>query len=46
MKEFGESGNPVSIDSKISATSYFQSHMHFDDSEEIIADSDLEDGEL
>ena len=33
-------------DSKISETSYFQSHMHFDDSAEIIADSDLEDGEL
>ena len=28
------------------AKSNFQSHMHFDDSEESIADSDLEDGEL
>ena len=26
--------------------SYFQSHMHFDDSAESTADSDLEDGEL
>ena len=35
-----------SPDSKISETSYFQSQMHFDDSLENIADSDLEDGEL
>ena len=33
-------------DSKISETSYVQSQMHFDDSVERIADSDLEDGEL
>ena len=46
VKEFGEFGNPVSIDSKFSETSYFQSHMHFDDSQESIADSDREDGEL
>ena len=46
MKEFGEFGNPISNDSENSETSYFQSHMHFDDSAESIADSDLEDGEL
>ena len=46
VKEFGEFGNPVSIDSKFSEASIFQSHMHFDDSVESIADSDLEDGEL
>ena len=46
MKEFGEFGSPASIDSKFSETSYFQSHMHFDDSAESTADSDLEDGEL
>ena len=33
-------------DSKLSETSYIQSQMHFDDSVESIADSDLEDGEL
>ena len=33
-------------DSELSETSYFQSQMHFDDSVESIADSDLEDGEL
>ena len=33
-------------DSKQSETSYIQSQMHFDDSAECIADSDLEDGEL
>ena len=30
----------------MSETSYFQSQMHFDDSAESIADSDLGDGEL
>ena len=35
-----------SPDSKISEASYFQSQMHFDDSVESIADSDLEDREL
>ena len=30
----------------MSATSYFQSHMHFDASAESIADPDLKDGEL
>ena len=33
-------------DSKLSQTSHFQSQMHFDDSVESTADSDLEDGEL
>ena len=33
-------------DSKLSETSYIQSQMHFDDSVESIADSDLEDGGL
>ena len=36
----------LSIDSEISETSYFQQHMHFDDSVESIADHDLDDGEL
>ena len=49
-REFGESrtvGCSHSLpNSKISETSYFQSQMHFDDSVESIADSDLEDGEL
>ena len=46
--EIGTHGFPdyLSIYSKITETSYFQSHMHFDDSAENIADSDLEDGEL
>ena len=46
MKEFGEIGTAGLLDSKISETSYFQSHMHFDDSAESVADSDLEDGEF
>ena len=33
-------------DSQKSETSHFQSHMHFDDSAESTADSDLRDGEL
>ena len=46
VKEFGEVGTACLPDSKISKTSYFQPHMHFDDSVESIADSDLEHGEL
>ena len=46
VKEFGEIGTHSLPDSKISGTSCFQSQMHFDDSVESIADSDLEDGEL
>ena len=46
VNEFGSFGNPASKDSKLSATSYFQSHVHTDDSAESVADSDLEDGEL
>ena len=42
-RETGTAGVP---DSKISETSYFQSQMHFEDSVESLADSDLEDGEL
>ena len=45
LKEFGAIGTHGLPDSEISETSYFQSHMHFDDSAESIADSDLEDGE-
>ena len=45
MEEFGEIGTAGVPDSEISETSYFQSQMHFDDSVEGIADSDLEDGE-
>ena len=46
MKEFGEIGTAGLSGSKKSETSYFQSQMHFDDSVESTADSDLEDGEL
>ena len=46
VKECGEIGTHGLPDSKISETSYFRSQMHFDDSAESIADSDLEDGEL
>ena len=46
MKTFGEIGTPDSPDSEISETSHFQSQMHYDDSVESIAASDLEDGEL
>ena len=46
VKEFREIGTPGLPDSKISETCYFQSQMHFDDSVESIADSDLEDGKL
>ena len=46
MREFGEFGTADLPDSKISETSYFRSLMHFDNSVESIADSDLEDGEL
>ena len=45
VKEFGEVGTH-SLQDYLSKMSYFhQSHMHFDDSAESIADSDLEDGE-
>ena len=46
MEEFREIGTAGVPDSKISEMSHFQSQMHFDDSVESIADSDLEDGEL
>ena len=46
VEEFGEIGTHGVPDSKQSGTSHFQSQMHFDDSVESIADSDLEDGEL
>ena len=41
--EIGTAGVP---DSTLSETSYIQSQMHFDDSVESIAGSNLEDGEL
>ena len=41
-----EIGTAGLADSRISETSYVRSQMHFDDSVESIADSDLEDGEL
>ena len=44
VKEIGEIGTHSLPDSKKSETSSSQSHMHFDDSVESIADSDLEDG--
>ena len=43
LAEFRTAGLPGS---HLSETSYFQLHIHFDDSAENIADSDLEDGEL
>ena len=46
MTGSGEIGTHALLDSQISETSHFQSHMHFDDSAESIADSDLQDGEL
>ena len=51
VKDFGEIGTHglpdySSIDSKLPETSCIQSHMHFDDSVESMADSDHEDGEL
>ena len=46
VKEFGETGTVGLPDCELSETSYFQSHMHFDDPAQSIADSDLEDGEL
>ena len=46
VEEFREIETAGLPDSKISETSYFQSQMHFDDSVECNADSDLEDGEL
>ena len=50
VKQFGEiatAGCSHSLpDSRTSETSYFQSQMHFDDSVENIADSDVEDEEF
>ena len=46
VEEFSETGTAGLRDIKIPETSYFQSQMHFDDSVESIADSDLEYGEL
>ena len=46
VEELGEIGADVLPDCKISETSCFQSQMHFDDSVESTADSELDDGEL
>ena len=46
MEEFAEIRTAGVPDSKLPETSHFRPWMHFDDSEEGIADSDLEDGEL
>ena len=46
MEEFREIRTAGVSDAKLSEKSYFQSQMHFDDSVESVADSDLEDGEL
>ena len=46
MEDFREIGTAGLPDSKLSETFCFQSQMHFDDSVESTADSDLEDGEL
>ena len=46
MADFGEIRTAGVPDSEISEKSYIQSHMHFDDSVESTADSDLEDAEL
>ena len=45
-EEFAKIGTAGVPDSKLLETSHVQSQMHFDDSVESIADSDLEDGEL
>ena len=45
VKGFGEIGTHALPDSTIPETAHFQSQMHFDDSVESIADSDLEDRE-
>ena len=52
MKDFGQIGTESLLDhemaemSPVEKMSYLQSQMHFDESMESIADSDLEDGEL
>ena len=46
VKGCGEIGTHCLLDSKLSETSYFQSHMHVDDSVGSIADSGLGGGEL
>ena len=46
VEEFGKIGTAGVPASKLSEMPYIQSLMHFDDSVESIADSDLEDGEL
>ena len=46
VEEFGEIRMAAVPDSELSETSCIQSQMHFGDSVEGIADSDLEDGEL
>ena len=43
VEEFGEKRTAGVLDSKLSETSYFQSQMHFDDSVESIANSDVEE---
>ena len=43
MNEFREIGTAGVPDSKLSETCHLQSQMHFDDSVESIADSDLEE---
>ena len=45
VEKFTEIGTGGLPDSKIPDTSYFQSQVHFDDSVQSTADSDLEDGE-
>ena len=46
VEEFRKIGTAGVSDSKLSETSYIQSQMHFDDSVESTADSDLEGGEF
>ena len=46
MEEIGRIRTARVQDSKLLETSHIQSKMHFDDSVENIANSDLEDGEL
>ena len=52
VKEFGQIGTQSLLDHKMAETSpveemsYLQSQMHFDESMESTADSDLEDGKL
>ena len=46
MEEFAEFWTVGVLDSEVSETSFFQPQVHFDNSVESIAESDLKDGEF